>query len=481
MTTETQPLHIIRLTVNNFMQVKALQVDADGRHIVVTGANGAGKSSLLGSVWAALKGVSTKQVPEPIHKGADRASVFLDIGEYRIERKWTEKGTTLVVTAADGSRIAKPQQLLDGLLAIASLDPVKFMELREQDQVDQVLAVYGVSPPVDEVAGILGERIEPLPNESAWRYLERLFADETGLVYVQRRQAHRQVEQKRAALEEQRQSLASLGGPLRAEEGIASASQLLTEIESLQQKADQRRQVHEHAAEVGRELHTAKELLSKLDAEMDAESRETMRLLKELEKRKEHASALSARIGRGNEVIFDLRAECEAADEAAAKLPDPSQKILALRQQVASVEATNAKHGKRRLASGELDRLAREAESAEAEHAQLDRTIAAGRELRVHLLDDLDLGVPGLQVGDGGLRMNGVSFKQASQAERMRVSLAIAMRQKPRLRLIRIDEAEHLDRHSKEVVFRMAEENGFQVLMASVADQEGLRVEIVEH
>jgi hypothetical protein len=54
------------------------------------------------------------------------------------------------------------------------------------------------------------------------------------------------------------------------------------------------------------------------------------------------------------------------------------------------------------------------------------------------------------------------------------------MRQNPRLKLLRIDEGERLDSHSRETLLRIADEHGWQVILTCVRDGDALKVEIVD-
>lgn len=49
-------MKIIRLDAANVKRLKAVEITPDGTLQVVTGANGAGKSSVLDAIWLALGG-----------------------------------------------------------------------------------------------------------------------------------------------------------------------------------------------------------------------------------------------------------------------------------------------------------------------------------------------------------------------------------------------------------------------------------------
>lgn len=476
MVTATPPsLRLNRLEIQNFLRVEAKVIDADGQHVQISGPNASGKTTCVDAIWAALGGKGSRDIPEPIHHGADRATVKLDLGDYLVERVWTEKSSRLIVTAADGSKVTKPQQLLDGLLGRYSLDPVAFLARRPQDQVDDVLHLAGVEPPVKEVQAITGETHPAAAGVSACAYLERLSADETGLFYVRRREANRTCDQKRAALEEERQA-----APAEAEGATASASHVLAAIEALQVKADERRSARDQMQKVQEEHQDAMNRLGQLKDEHAKEERAIAELEKQLQQKQLAVKKLTERIAEGTSVVAEIESERCEAEASFARLHDPSPQIAQHRQQLAAIERTQAQRVRHEVHTQRLQSLAAELESARATHLKLDKVLEALRNLRANLLNGLDLGVPGLTVGEGELRLNDVPFRQASQAEQIRVACAVAMHQKPKLKLLRIDDGEHLDRNSRELLLRLADQSGFQVVMTSVADCDGLRVEILD-
>ena len=487
MATKTDTYRIHQLKIQDFLRVECLQIDADGKNVIITGKNGSGKSSSVDAIFAALGEKPSREMPEPINRGKKKASVKLDLGEYIVEKTWTESGSKLVVTAADGSKINRAAELLDGLLGKYALDPGAFIVRRGQDQIDDILSIANVSPPVARVQEITGETHEAKPGESANGYLTRLSADEVGTYYVVRRQAHREAEQKMHALQEQQETLASLGGPLQADEQLQSASEILTAIDSLSQQAEKRRALIDAASQAKEKHREALDLMDELAGDVVKEQdvcegleAQIAGLQKQLAERREGIATLRQRIDKGQAFTMDAGAKFSAAARAADAATDPAPLILDRRQALAGLEANNKALGKRRLAQEQMEALLQESEAAKARHATYDSVLEQLRHLRAHLLDGVDLGVDGLEIGDGELRLNGVTFRQASQAEKIRVACAVAMAQRPKLRLLRVDEGERLDTESRAILFRLAEENDFQVFLTSVSDTEELKVEIVD-
>src|SRR5262249_22123608 len=149
---------------------------------------------------------------------------------------------------------------------------------------------------------------------------------------------------------------------------------------------------------------------------------------------------------------------------------DPALQIEAVRDQLKNLEESNQKVAKRKLAQDELDRLDRDFRDASAAHKASEGTLEAVRLLRVHLLDGVDLGIRGLEIGIGELRLGGVPFEQASNAEQITAACMIAMKQNPRLRLLRLDNAESLDAESRQIVFNLASKYCWQVIMTAVSN-----------
>jgi len=76
--------------------------------------------------------------------------------------------------------------------------------------------------------------------------------------------------------------------------------------------------------------------------------------------------------------------------------------------------------------------------------------------------------VPGLSFGDGMVVLNGVPFDQASDAEQLRTSIAIAMALNPKLRVIRVRDGSLLDEESMKLLEQMADSKDYQVWIERV-------------
>lgn len=142
-------MKILKLYAENIKKLKVVEITPEGNLVQITGANAQGKSSVLDSIMWALRGA--KDLPSmPVRVGEDRAVVKLDLGEVIVTRKFTaEGGTSLVVEAANGSRFASPQKLLDSLLGTLTFDPLAFTRMPPKQQLETIKGMVKLDVDVD--------------------------------------------------------------------------------------------------------------------------------------------------------------------------------------------------------------------------------------------------------------------------------------------------------------------------------------------
>lgn len=148
-------------------------------------------------------------------------------------------------------------------------------------------------------------------------------------------------------------------------------------------------------------------------------------------------------------------------------LPEPED-TNALRDELASIEDRNriARENARILRD-------REAQKAHEEtYAELGREIAAIDASKAKAIAAAEMPVTGLGFDDSGVTFGGVPFSQASSAEQIRVSLAMAMALNPSVRVIRIMDGSLLDSDSLAAVREAAAEHDFQIFLEMVGDAE---------
>lgn len=421
-----KPLHIVSLTAENVKRIVAVKIEPTGALVEIAGKNGAGKTSILDSIWWALGGAGALQ-SAPIRKGQDKARIRLDLGDYVVTRTFArtegeEFTTALSVDNADGGKLTKGQTLVSSFLGDLTMDPLEFLRKKPKDQFD---ALKGYVEGVDVEAIDAANRTD----------------------FDKRTDVNRRAKAKTAEAD-------AMPIPDATPAEKVDEAALLVELE-----------------EVGK--HNTDRETRKANREKAATAIEQSR--KDAAAKREEAAAIIAEAER-KRVALEAQAvkvEQEAADlekrlAESGELPEPKD-TAEIRDRLAAAKAINAavdQAARRKVLKAEADTLEKESDAItarmEARAQQKQDAIAAAK-----------MPVEGVTFVDGAIMLNGVPFDQASDAEQLRASVAIAMAGNPRLRVLRIREGSLLDEDGVKLVAEMAETKGWQVWMEVVSSTGG--------
>lgn len=178
--------------------------------------------------------------------------------------------------------------------------------------------------------------------------------------------------------------------------------------------------------------------------------------------------------------IRDLRAELEiwettlkgreAKVAAHTTVPD----IAALESDLRAVEETNRAVRHNAQVKQAKDRKA----ALLSDYQEQTDAIDAIDKTKAVALAGAKFPVDGLGFDDGGVTYGGIPFSQASSAEQIRVSLAMAMSLNPKLRVIRILDGSLLDADNLALIGEMATAQDYQVWIERVGDASSVGVVI---
>ncbi len=410
-------LHILTLEIENVKKLRAIRIHPDGSLVVVGGKNGQGKTSTLDAIEMALAG--GRSIPqEPVRRGARKARIVVDLGELVVERTFTAKGTQLVVRGKDGVAKDGPQALLNKLYSEVTLDPLAFahMDPKKQDET---------------LKRILGLDFSELDRE--WQTL-----------YEARRVENRVTKDLDARL----RAMPPPRPGLPSDE--VKVSDLITELTRLQAVVTQNEQARRGvAAKISNAKSLEKSVGEKRAEIMDLEA------------------AINRLRNQLTELEDELNArETELEDEvtAAQELVDPD--LDETRARIESAEDTN------RHVRAAQQRVAVENQVAASEKKVRDYTNALGaiEEQKRDQLGAAKFPVPGLGFDESGVTLNGIPLAQASDAEKLRLSVAIAAALSPRLKVALVREGSRLDADGLKLLATLAAEQGLQVWLEKVSD-----------
>lgn len=428
----------------NFKRIRVVEVDTAGKPVVtVGGRNGQGKSSLLDAIALALLGRGSMP-STPVRAGEDKAEIEIGMSDgIRITRRINVDGTgTIKIQTADGMAPSKPQEWLDARLAKLTCDPVRFLSLPAKEQAETLRRLAGIDTSIldAERAKLYAERTDvnrdakrlQAAADSLTRHIgvpaqevdiAALAAtlDDIAKVQASRRDADRAVEEARRSHEAAIQ--AAEAGKTRADNAVTQYS---ADVENLERQLKAAKDA----------LAQARDASAKWDAKIEAVKADTVAIV-------------NAEAARDAIVIPDaepIRAELAGANSVNAKVRANAEKD---RAEAAASEAVKAS-----------DAITRKIESIDAQ--------------KVQALASASFPVDGLGIDETGTvpLFRGVPLEQASQAEKIRVAMSIALAGNPEIGVVLIRDASLLDSDSVAEVAKIAESRGAQVWLERVGDDD---------
>lgn len=206
--------------------------------------------------------------------------------------------------------------------------------------------------------------------------------------------------------------------------------------------------------------------------EAETSMSEAVAALRDAERKADEAETAKANLSNAERTVDDLREalrrgeaqvkECTEAVDGLGEVPDPAPLAARLETLEDENQRIRANNRERERAT-ERDRL-------RARYSELTEQIDALDESKRTALAGASFPVDGLGFDDTGVTYQGVPFSQASSAEQIRVSLAMAMAANPKLRVIRILDGSLLDDDAMTAIREQVAERDFQLWIERVGD-----------
>lgn len=445
---------IIQFTAENVKKLTLVQITPAGNVVQITGKNGQGKTSVLDAIWWALAGVANIQ-SQPIRKGAESARIELALGkdkvELIVERRFTESQSYLTVKTPDGARYPSPQKLLEDLLGVLTFDPLAFMRKDARGQFDVLRGLVKLSVDLDA-----------LKTADRADYDARTIANRD----AKSKRAQAQAVHLPPDLPKERIDEAGLLDQLTSASSHNSAIDRLRETRA--QVAAKVKKSREQAAAIEQNIETEIAACQKTGGDLAAEIERQIEALQARFRRHLHdVEAAITRIRTDRQAEVDtLRTGADVLQNElnhAPSLPDPID-VDALRSQIGDAQGTN------RLIAQREQRQTIEAdvEKFEKRSKTLSDQIDARNRQRMEALAAAQMPIEGLAFGDGIVLYRDLPLDQASDAEQLTVSTAIAAALNPKLRVLRIRDGSLLDDDAMKRLAQFADDRDFQIWVERV-------------
>lgn len=425
---------IVELQVENFKRVSAVTLRPNAGVTTIAGRNGQGKSSTLDAIQAALGGKSAAP-SKPVKSGAKSSKIVLELSDIIVTRTFSESGKdSLTVAAKDGAKYASPQAMLDRLLGSLSFDPLDFERMKAKDQAETLRALVGLDT-------------SALDSEA-----ERVFADRT----VVNREAKR--------IEGELSGIARHDD---APESEVSSAELVAELTAANR-------AHESVREMFSAADSDEDNARRIDARAADGAGQIERLRNEIAERENQIAKYEIAITNlRNEsagLLVSAQGRADAAASAAASLPD----VAAIEARIAGADAINAKVRNNARHAATAAKLV----SAKAESDAMTKRLADIASEKARTLADAKFPVPGLGIEGSTVTLDGVPFEQASQAQRLRASVAIGAATNPTFAAMLVRDGSRLDDESLADLATLADEYGVQLIVERVGKGDAMGVVI---
>lgn len=422
MTNEAKkPFHVIALDATNFKGIEAIHIDPkSGKPVILSGDNEAGKSSILDAIEFAFTG---KNVSQPLRKGSKRGQVILDLGDseqtLKITRKITASGDNLILTGPDGASMPKAQTVLNGMFKAITIDPLDFMDQEPKEQAETLKEMLGLTETLDALSA-----------------QEKVAFDN---------RATKNAEVK--TLQAQFDAIVIPPGTPEKPVDVVGITTLIEQHNAIISSAEKAMRNYRDAA---REQGTAENLVIDLANQI---------------------AALQARLDAAKKLAETAKLthaqEKEKADKLAGEAEDATKAIEALKQQLGNAQSINTAVANKARKAELRKTLATATAAADA----LTATIKKKRDAKLIAVQQAKLPVEGLEITDDGIMFEGIPLQDINTAKKIRVCCALAMAEKPDVRVLFIREGALANTETKETIFAVARENGFQVWMENFSEK----------
>lgn len=448
-------MKIISLRAENFKKLQAIEITPDGNFVQITGKNGQGKSSTLDAIWVALAGLGVAP-KQPIRKGAESAKIRLDLGEIIVTRhfKHAESGaftTSLTVESAKGARYPSPQKMLDSLIGALSFDPIAFIGMEPKEQFDYCrrfvpdvdFDAFGLADSADRTRRTEIGKLQRQEEAAAVTISvpPDTPAEEVDLTTLTDELGHAA----KNNLEEEQRKNRFDNAVARVADLRARAQEIIGRIDK--ETADRHSRYDRQLADIERQIRDLRLKADRLKGECDAEdttsaaeSNESARLL-DVE-----ANELQAKIDASKPFERPIdTTELASQIETARRVNVSVAKLIQRNKHTSTAKTLKQQY---------------DALTAQITKREADKRAAIGA---------AKLPVDGLSFGDSAVLLNELPLDQASDAEKLRMSVALGMAANPKLKVVFIRNGSLLDEDGLRLVSEMADKNDVQVWVERVS------------
>jgi ABC-type histidine transport system ATPase subunit/phage FluMu protein Com len=467
-------MRLVRLSVENVMKIRFVDIKPKGNVIVVGGRNGQGKSSLLQSIGFLLCGGDLMPT-DVIRAGQKTATITGQVGPFKITRYFHRKNpdegknsacylTKIKVQGPNGEEYRERRQLLDMMLETLSFDPMEFMRMEAKQQFAELKKLSRFDADLDALDQ--AQQVDYDARRKARYEADAVTARLKALLTIEcpRCKGAGEVDMPMSPSADKREKKPEKEDCPRCNRIGLIAEEIPAEV------ADQA-----HLAKLLEEgaAHNAAVVAAR--AEKERLETQAQKLSDAALVQRASAVRMLAEASELDGLQYELKIEAEASGQGTVQqlLEEASKIVIGEEIDTVAVSAQlqAAMAGAAAIERGKTIR-ALQVEHVDAWKAwnELNDRMKERTREREEAIQKAHMPVEGLAIGDGEVMYNALPFNQASGSEQIRVSMAIGMATNPKLKILRFRDGgwDQLDEESQGMVRAEIEKHRFQLWVEHV-------------
>jgi len=460
--------------IRNMLGIKELDVEP-GQITVFEGRNDTGKTSAVAAIQSLVDNTSVKTLRN-IHAEDDEPSEVVltyDGLDGRIIARRDESGISVKRQVGDTAAfedIPRPSEFLKDLARGGLANPIKFLNCNDKDRVQMLLEALPVEYDSRVLWSTIGLKEADLPAVPAGLHPLVEIAMHRQNIFERRRGINRDEKGKRDACEQTRRSVPA---EIPTVDGLEEL-----EEQHIRMRAEHREKTAtlRQAAESDQNAELAKLAASEelTNSEMARFAEQVRREAEEriAAKRDELEKHLHDERNRAQEKIGDIQISlADALDKVNDALPEIEEigeKIAVLKERLVEAERTAERH---RMA----DQFEADAEELKADSMLHTAALASIDKFKAAMVSDLP--IPGLDIFDNKITVDGVPWSQVNTARRIAIAVQVICLRfgDQEIRPLFMDGAEALDSTSFEIMVEELKRNDVQAFISRVSDETKIR------
>lgn len=448
-TTTDKTLRVTAIRLQNILGLREFEV-RPGSVTVIEGQNGAGKTTILEAIRAALGGGHDATL---LRKGSEYGEIVLELSDgSEITKEITPDKTTAKITHPDFGELKKPRTVIDQLCDAFALNPIDFLLADKKNRLQLLLAAIPLKVNERDLAGIMPMlTIQPNMNAHALDVFSVCEKD----LYDQRTGVNRVVKEKQTTAKELKKALPEGGSDKAVEQHRDAKAQQGAFLAEVDARA---RQINE---DTDKEKARVRDVASKEIADMKAERDNLIEKIRaDYQKKIDEAQSYLSR------KLDEVNGQQSVSHEMLAA--ESRTRTTELAKTVANAEAAVQTYNRAEAARAHLQDLLNKAKEYEQKSHELTEALSDLAGIREAMLEELP--IRGLTLQNGEILIDGIPFDRLNESRRVRLAVEVAMLRAGKLPLLCCDGIERLDSNSLEALEQHAQACGIQLVLARVTD-----------